>query len=247
VFNINIETVVFTDKINEYQRLTQKAMADVLKEQARLLAERLAKLTYPASYAQGRKRVSIDIGRVYLSNRWFEEIFQFKNQKLGERVKDAVYGKDQTTLEAIFQNSTRLNRIRIEPFDRARHKSLRRAGRVLVPNPFSFPLSQQSDVNALVKEKQGNVGLAKRGWANCAAQLGKTVPKWLSKSGAGQITDRSADSEDAYIILSNQVPFFSALDARSNIVSRALEGRGRDMVRSAQKQLEEAKQKAGLE
>lgn len=154
--------------------------------------------------------------------------------------------KGSPTLRAIFEKSPRLNKIQIEPFDRDKHKALRRNGRVLVPNPYSFPVDQQSAVTALLKEKQKNVGLAKRGWANCSAQLGKTVPAWLGTKGAGEITDHSDAPEDAYIILTNKVGFFAALDSKANIVSRALEGRARDMIKSAERQLAEAAKAAGL-
>lgn len=241
-----VEMAVFTQKIQEYQRLTGKAMGTVVKEQARPLAERLTKFTFPTNKAQGRKRVAIDIGRVYLGSKWFEEVFQFQNQKLGQRVQNLVRAKDESALTQIFQRSSRLNRIHIEAFDRNRHQTLRRNGRVLVPNPYSFPLAQQSQVNKLVKEKQANVGLAKRGWANCVNQLGKSVPSWLAKSGAGQVADNSGDSTNPHVILANKVGFFSAMDERSNIVSRALEGRGRDMIKSAEKQLKDAAKKAGL-
>src|SRR5882757_8630838 len=120
MFSVRIQTAVFTSKIQEYQKLTQKAMGDVVLEQSRLLADRLTKLTFPATASVGKRRVDIDIARVYLRNSWFEEKFHFRNQKLGERVKQAVERKDKEDLTSIFARSPRLRQIQVEPFDKGK-------------------------------------------------------------------------------------------------------------------------------
>jgi hypothetical protein len=247
MFKVEIATATFSQKLREYQRLTGKALSDVLKEQAALLAQRLVKLTFPASASEGKRRVVIDINRVYLRNEWFAETFSFTKQKLGDRIKALVRAKDTSALEKIFENSKRLQRVHIEAFDPSRHARLRRRGRVLVHDPLSFPLADQSKVNALIAEKKRGVGTSKAGWAACAALLGKTQPGWLNKSGTGSITDASDAPSHPHIILTNKVPWFSELDSRANIVARALEGRADTMVKSAERQLALAAKAAGFD
>jgi hypothetical protein len=104
---ISVEDLEFRRKLQRFQELTGKSLGDVLREQAKLLAERLMRLTYPKSASQGKKRVAIDIGRVYLQNEWFENIFQFTNQSLQTRITNLVRGRQQADLEAIFRNSPR--------------------------------------------------------------------------------------------------------------------------------------------
>jgi hypothetical protein len=244
-FSARVETAVFTQKIQEYQRLTGKAMGEVVREQARLLADSLTKLTYPASASVGKKRVEIDINRVYLKNSWFEDKFQFRNKKLGERVIDAVRSRNEANVETIFSKSAKLRLIRVEPFDKGTHARLRRNGRIRVPDPRSMPLTQQGKVAALVNEKKKQVGTAKAGWAQCAAALGKSVPGWLAKAGTGAIIDNSTGA-DPSITLINKVGYFSRLNDKANIVSRAMQGRARIMIKSAEKQLALAAKQAGF-
>jgi hypothetical protein len=246
MFKVEIATVLFSQKLKEYQRLTKKALADVLREQAALLAQRLVKLTFPASASQGKRRVEIDINRVYMRPAWFEDVFSFRKQKLGDRIKALIRGRDTAALEKVFDNSPKLRLVHIESFDPARHARLRRRGRVLVHNPFSFPLSDQSKVKALIAEKKRAVGTSKAGWASCAAQLGKSQPSWLNKDGTGSVTDASRETSDPHIVLTNKVPWFADLDSRANIVARALEGRAVNMQKSAENQLRLAAKAAGL-
>jgi hypothetical protein len=84
----------------------------------------------------------------------FTDKFTLRNEKLDQRVKNAVRAKDANDLQAIFFNSPRLSRVHIEPFSPDRHKSARRNGRVTFPAPLSFPLSDGSKVKRYVREKQ---------------------------------------------------------------------------------------------
>jgi hypothetical protein len=100
-------------------------------------------------------------------------------------------------------------------------------------------------VKSYANEKKKNVGMAKSGWAACASDLGKSQPGWLSKSGTGGV-EKHLSGEKPYIILTNRVSYFSTLDQRGNIVSRALDGRAKDMITSLQYQLKQASKGAGL-
>ena len=111
---VSVETAAFNDALHRYQAYTGQELGAVVKEQARLLAKRLSDLTPPQSKAQGTKRVDIDVGRVYLRNQWFENIFSFKNQKLGDRIKDEIRKGDDEALRQIFLRSQKLNKLHLE-------------------------------------------------------------------------------------------------------------------------------------
>ena len=236
----HVDISEFTRKLSEYKQLTGKGWQDVVKGQAKLLAQRLMQLTPPNNQGQGSKRVAIDIGRVFLGSEWFTDKFSFKSQHLQDSITNAVRAQDTNTLQTIFQRSPKLNRLHIEPFDASKHKAARRNGRVSLPEPFSFPLSGQAQLKTYQKAKQGNVGLAKSGWGACASALGARVPKWANKPGNGSVEDKSSLKSNPYVVLTNSVPYFSALDAKQSIVSRALAGRQRDMQKEAEKSLEQA-------
>jgi hypothetical protein len=246
MFQVTIEDLILREALQNYKRLTGKAIKDVLIEQAKLLAQRLMKLTFPYSKAQGNKRVQIDIGRVYLRNQWFEETFTFKNQRMQDRVKNLVLAKNVADLEIIFNNSPKLRQLHIEPFDPARHAAARRNGRVNYPRPWSFPLTEQNKVNQYITAKTKQVGYAKSGWAKCVSLLGGSIPGWLNKD-AGAIVNESDAAEKPYITLINTVDYFEKLDSKGNIVNRALEGRAIDMIKAAESALKRAAAQAKLD
>lgn len=243
--NIDIDDSKFRFKLQEYKKLTGKSTKEVLLEQVKLLAKRLMDLTFPFSSKQGKKRVAIDLGKVYLANSWFEEKFQFRNQKLGERVKNLVRSKDQSALEEVFEKSDRLSKIHIEAFDPRRAEKARKNGRVTYPAPYSFPLAEQGRVKQLVRKKQANVGLAKSGWGYCLKLLGGRVPGWLSKT-VGAVIDKSGLPAKAFITITNKVGYFASLDSRAKIVSRAMTGRAQAMIKSAERSLKRAGKSAGF-
>lgn len=243
---LRIDTAVFSEKIQRYQQLTGKGMSEVVTEQAKLLATRLTKLTYPGSASQGKKRVEIDVGRVFLRNSWFEDTFQFHNAKLGDKVKSAVRAKEADTLRVIFDKSPKLSRIHIESFQPSKHKAARRDGRVNYPAPFSFPLTEQGRVKKYIAERKRAVGTARSGWAAAERALGGSSPGWLTKEGTGGVENNAGNPESPSITLINRVSYFATLDRKANILSRALDGRGRDMIKSAEHQLARAAKEAGL-
>lgn len=244
--SLTVATAQFNEAIRSFADKTGKELGACVKEQAKLLAEKLMRLTYPATASQGKKRVAIDVGKIYVTNNWFEETFQFTKQKLGERIKSLVYSKDEGALRSIFQNTSRLQLVRLEPFDAGLHAQMRKDGRVPSSiKPRSFPVAQQSDIKRLVREKQRNVGLAKSGWAQCLAGLGKSAPGWLSKTGTGRVSDNTAEKSPT-ITMINAVPWFSRLDQKANIVARAMEGRASAMAKSADKQIALAAKATGL-
>jgi hypothetical protein len=247
MINARVESAIFINKIREFATLTKRALSEVVLEQGRLLALRLTQLTYPKTASVGKKRVAIDIGKVYLQSKWFTDIFSFRETKYGDRIQDAVRRKDTGALTPIFQNSAKLRLIRLESFDPSRHAKLRRDGRIKIPNPNSFPVADQGKVKSFANEKKKAVGTAKSGWAACASLLGKSQPSWLNKSGTGSVENKTQDADRPYLILTNSVSYFSVLDSKAHIVSRALEGRGRDMMNSAKYALKKAAKQADLD
>jgi len=242
--NAEIDTSQFSRKLEQLKVLSGKSWKAVVQEQAKLLAKRLAQLTPPYKQTSGKKGVAVDIGRVYLRSDWFNEKFNFRNQKLDKRVKDAVLEQDEATLLPIFQNSTRLNRIHIEAFDPEKHRAARRDGRVNYPAPFSFPLAQQSQIADYTKLVQKAVGTAKAGWAYCFKLLGGSIPGWQDKP-VGNVEDKSTLEENPYIIVTNKVSYFSNLNSKMNIVARSLVGRAETMIIAAEKAMKEAAKAAG--
>ena len=226
MLSINIDSARLNLKLKEFAKTAGKELSVAVKEEAALVAQSLVKLTPPGKASEGKTRVAIDLGRVYLASKWFLDVFQFRRQKLGDKVKEAVRRKDAGTLETIFERSGKLRRIEIEPFNASRHKQLRKNGRVPQNwHPGSFPLSNESQTKRYERTKQKNVGLAKSGWATALRALGKSVAGWLDKGDTGAVKDDLKHPTKPSITLINKVSYFASLDQRKKIVATALRGR----------------------
>ena len=191
----------FENNLARYAKVMGKTVWQAVQDEARLTAQAMIGASPPfgvtkkkakdakaiGAKKQGETRTRSDISRVYQSDKWWLEEFQWSNQDIGERVKRMIRGGDEGQLKKFFDNSPKLNRTRIEPFNSDRHKSARRNGKIGKKYwPNSYPLTQQSKLKAYSNKKAKNVGYLKSGWANCWKQLGGNPAKWLRKAGTGR-------------------------------------------------------------
>lgn len=233
---ITVDTTVFKSNLRRYAVISGKSIFDAVKEESKIVAQKLTAITPPKSAKQGKVRVKSDIERVYLKSQWFTETFSFKNEKLGEKVKQAVRKKAAEILNTLFDRSPKLNRIHIESFDESIHARFRKKGRV--PKgvaPFSYPLTDQSKVTAYVKQKETRVGSVKSGWAYCVKVLGGSVAKWVDKGNNGTVIKEEKEST---VTLINNVPYASEFMGSYKFV---LGNRERDLAKKTDNALKRVK------
>jgi hypothetical protein len=65
--DVSIENRVLQDKLALLARRARVTQGQVLREEARIITQNLMRVTPPATYAQGRKAVTRDLGKVYTS------------------------------------------------------------------------------------------------------------------------------------------------------------------------------------
>jgi hypothetical protein len=116
---------------------------------------------------------------------------------------------------------------RIGEFDRgSAHQNARYGKYKRVPkNQFVRQIvKKESELTKYFKEKRGNVGIAKSGWAVCAGLLGgfKGIPKWVYRhTGGGRVVDQSQVRPGAfskpYISMTNTIPWISAVISKGTI------------------------------
>jgi len=242
---IEVDSSNFKNKIRQYAKIAGKSLNDALLEEAKFTAKRLMELTPPKNAAQGKKRIAIDIGSLFLKATWFLDVFHFTNKKIDERVKELVRNKDEEELGRVFRRSNSLNKIHLEGFDSSRHKKYRRNGRVTVKEPNSFPLTEQAALKTYEKDKHKLAGYCKNAWANCYTILGGAVAGWLTKFKRGQVI-KKLQGNNPSVTLVNTVGYFDYLNRRMKIVSRSLDGRERDLAKKIKNNLKRAKDSAGF-
>ena len=200
--------------------------------------------------ATGEKAVTRDIDRVYKSGPTaVREIASLplprgktatqNARRLAAALAAAILGsssgKGRKGVRDISKALQLLNRVNFKPyvnttlgeFDRgAAHENARFGRSKRVPkNQFVRQVvTKESALAKYFKEKRGNVGIAKSGWAVCAGLLGgfRGIPKWVYRhTGGGRVVDQSKVRPGVfskpYISMTNTIPWISAVISKGTI------------------------------
>jgi hypothetical protein len=116
---------------------------------------------------------------------------------------------------------------RIGEFDRGSAHDNARFGinRRVPKNQFVRQVvTKETELARYFKQKRGNVGIAKSGWAVCAGILGgfRGIPKWVYRhTGGGRVVDRSQAKTAAfskpYISMTNTIPWIANVISKSTV------------------------------
>ena len=116
---------------------------------------------------------------------------------------------------------------RIGEFDRgSAHENARFGINKRVPkNQFVRQVvTKETELARYFKQKRGNVGIAKSGWAVCAGILGgfRGIPKWVYRhTGGGRVVDRSqaliGSFSKPYISMTNTIPWIANVISKSTV------------------------------
>jgi hypothetical protein len=232
---------------------TKAEASKEMRIQARMLCVSLANSTQPfgkdaSAKATGEKAVTRDIDRVYKSGT--TAVKDIASLPL-PRGKTATQNAKQAAaaLAGLLQGRTTgkrgakivsaaqdlLDRINYKPyvntkigvFDQGQaHNKARFGRRKSVPkNQFvSQVVTKDSQLTKYFKEKRGNVGIAKSGWAVCAGLLGgfKGIPKWVYRhTGGGRVNDQSGKGlgivSKPFIQMTNTIPWINAVISTATI------------------------------
>jgi len=202
------------------------------------------------SKSVGEKAVTGDIDRVYKSGHTaVREIAllplpvgktKTQNAKQAAAALAAIvlgksFGKGKKGVRAQSNAQSLINRLNYKPyiytqiggFDRgSAHDNARFGPRRRVPkNQFVRQIvTKETELAKYFKQKRGNVGIAKSGWAVCAGILGgfKGIPKWVYRhTGGGRVVDNSQVKIGAfskpYISMTNTIPWISAVISKSTV------------------------------
>ena len=232
---------------------TKAEASKEMRIQARMLCVSLANSTQPFgkdanAKATGEKAVTRDIDRVYKSGstavRDIASLPLPRGKTATQNAKQAAAalagllqgrttGKRGAKIVSAAQDL--LDRINYKPyvntkigvFDQGQaHNKARFGRRKSVPkNQFvSQVVTKDSQLTKYFKEKRGNVGIAKSGWAVCAGLLGgfKGIPKWVYRhTGGGRVNDQSGKGlgilSKPFIQMTNTIPWINAVISTATI------------------------------
>lgn len=240
MISFEIDTTNYKNAIREFAATVKKDSKEVLRDEMRLLVQRIIELTPPFT-SRGNNKAGKDLGEqavkrdiektFYTADKLVEYI---RNDRLKLLAQRYVIEGNMDGLRKIFSIVSRfLKEIQIENNARPDyHQSVRnRRGRVPKGVTPIFVINARS-VLKYIKDTQKHVGRAKAGW-NPAAEMFKVtgVPSWVKRhtEKTGSAADQLDNPFVGYIEAVNNFKSINNLDNDKSIVAAAMATRERDI------------------
>jgi len=246
---ITIDTTSFNRAVRDLIARGNKEPHEVMRQQMRLLVQRLVELTQPhhgrgtavAAKKQGENAILRDLmGGGHRPGIFFTADESFLRNKpsantvrLFAKKDGTVYGVDRN----LFQ--PRASGSQLEEHHRTYFKNGRMTkagGRTRDIGRWRFIDKMVVGKNRLkrfIKQLQSHVGRAKGGWNHAAARFGYKPPPWVSRhsSADGDSAEIKTNRGGVFIAI-NRNKSIGTINARTRIVENAMRGRERDMRKS---------------
>ena len=220
--NFEIITKDFENALAKYKVACQKDWQFVIRQQSRIVCEKLVKFTPPKTAAIGKRNVARDIGKVFadLSNTKWNDKSLDKMWRAGnfEGVKKALENHPNRLQMPVFK----YKRIFAKPVRNIHKAAINRSGRVPKNWHTSYAVAGKGEVKKYVKKVLLQVGVAKSGWLAALVELGGKAPNFLSRHGTkygGFIDGNKGDNP--FFALINKVSTFPKGGAPARILRRA--------------------------
>ncbi len=218
-----ILTKDFENALVKYKVACGKSWQFVLKQQTRLVAEKLLKFTPPKNLGSGKKNVATDIGKVFadLGNSKWEDKSLDKMWKAGnfDGVKATLSKHPEKDTFPLFQ----YQRIFKQPISNIHRAAIGRSGRVSKNFKTIYAVGMKGELKKYITDIQKHVGIAKSGWLAAVQKLGGKTPTFVSRHGTkfGRLVDKNSGDNPYYEIINN-VSTFPRGNFPDQIIYRAL-------------------------
>ena len=220
--DFQVITKNFEDTLVRYKVACQKDWQFVVRQQSRIVGEKLVKFTPTKTAAIGKRNVARDIGKVFadLSNTKWEDKSLNKMWRAGnfEGVKKALENHPNKSEMPIFK----YKRIFAKPIKNIHKSAIGKSGRVPKNWRTQYAVAGKDELKKYVKKIQLQVGVAKSGWLAALTKLGGKAPNFVSRHGAkygGFIDGNKGDNP--FFTLINKVSTFPQGGTPMRVLKRA--------------------------
>lgn len=217
-----IITKNFEDALVRYKVACQKDWQFVVRQQSRIVGEKLVKFTPPKTAAIGKRNVARDIGKVFadLCGTTWEDKSLNKMWRAGnfEGVKKALENHPNKSEIPIFK----YKRIFVKPVRNIHKAAIGKNGRVPKNWRTQYAVAGKGELKKYIRKVQLQVGVAKSGWLAALTKLGGKSPNFVSRHGTkygGFIDGNKGDNP--FFALINKVSTFPQGGTPMRILKRA--------------------------
>ncbi len=240
--DLEILTKDFEEALIRYRVACGKSWKFVLKQQAKLVGEKLIKFTPPENLGKGKKNVATDIGKVFadLGDSKWEDKSLDKMWKAGnfEGVKAALSKYPNKDTFPIFQ----YQRIFKQPVRNIHRSAIGSRGRVSKNFKTIYAVGTKGELKKYIAAIQKHIGIAKSGWLAAVQKLGGKAPSFVSRHGTkfGRLVDKNSGDNPYYQII-NEVSTFPRGNCPNRVLDRALNAQRIAMEKNVERILREKK------
>lgn len=212
----------FEAALVRYKIACQKDWQFVIRQQSRIVCEKLIKFTPPKTAAIGKRNVARDIGKVFadLSNTKWEDKSLNKMWRAGnfEGVKKALESHPNKSEMPIFK----YKRIFKSPVRNIHKAAINKSGRVPKNWRTQYAVAGKGELKKYIRKVQLQVGVAKSGWLAALTKLGGKAPNFVSRHGTkyGGFIDGNR-GDNPFFALINRVSTFPQGGTPIKILKRA--------------------------
>lgn len=260
--DIKIDARAFNRQLRQYTATLRIEQRAGLRKQAALLAKDLIKATPPfdrrlskGTFTQsfktqrdaGRAAVASDVNRLFkvaLPARVLKQLPPAEAKRAKRYARNGEWDKLATMLHRMNGKAGSVvgRHVHARATPALHQASRNQRGRVR--KGATAYVRNAPSINALIRQRQQDVGTWKSGWMPAARRLSvKGIPRWIAgKSGSGSIADHSAAPRNASIALINSVRGDTGRNI--NIAKAALQNRVRSMRTEIERRLNHARRKA---
>lgn len=220
--DFQVITKNFEDALVRYKVACQKDWQFVVRQQSRIVGEKLIKFTPPKTAAIGKRNVARDIGKVFadLSGTNWEDKSLNKMWRAGnfEGLKKALENYPNKSEMPIFKYKS----IFASPVRNIHKAAIGKNGRVPKNWRTQYAVAGKGELKKYIRKVQLQVGVAKSGWLAALIKLGGKAPNFVSRHGAkygGFIDGNKGDN--SFFALINRVSTFPQGGTPMRILKRA--------------------------
>ena len=230
----------FENALVQYRLACGKSWQFVIKQQARLVGEKLMRFTPPKNASTGKKNVASDIGKIFadLGNTRWEDKSLNKMWRAGnfEGVKKALSEHPEKSTLPIFQ----YEKIFKTPIRNIHKGTIGKRGRVPKGYKTRYAVGGKGELKKYTKTFQSHVGVARSGWLASLIKLGGKAPSWVNKHGTrfGDFVDKNT-GDNPYVELINKVRTFPQGQMPRRILERAIKAQTKAMKNNVKRILKQ--------
>jgi hypothetical protein len=224
---VAVKDAAFRENVDRMVVEFRRTLQATLKQQARLLAVKLAHITKPIGTDLGtrqklERRIESDVRYMAQDLDYLAQRIDTATSEWGKALKDAMTTRDRVLLAKLIKGTPLENMAIVSAVSKEMHQRARTKGKVrsrLAAQEKQLVLNSRA-VDSYLRQTTRKAGIAKGGWAGAANAVGgmRGIPQWITRHKArGTAIDNTARKNNPSVTLKNNVRYISEILSQADM------------------------------